>query len=315
MRYHFTVTPGILAAALVLAACGDSKRGETAEAAQPKTTDSVTVVPESPAPSAPSTGGVVTGPVSFEDANAAFRARRYAEAVSLFSAYTERRPENPWGHYLLGLSAWKAGDRDRAVAAFTRALELDSTHLKSHLNLSRVLLEQGNGGEALQHVQAALAIDSASSSGFRLLGRARSELGDPPGAIDAYTRAIVLDDRDAWSMNNLGLVLIEQGRFEEALGPLARAAQLDSTVAVFQNNLGIALERAGYFIAAAKAYRTALAADGSHTKASVNLTRVEGVQEGPAVGPIDLAAVAQAFVEQVQAWRDNSASVSTMMLE
>jgi len=50
---------------------------------------------------------------------------------------------------MLGLSAWKQGDRDRAVAAFEQVLEKDSTHVKSQLNLSRVLIEQGKAQDAL----------------------------------------------------------------------------------------------------------------------------------------------------------------------
>src|SRR5947199_250507 len=120
---------------------------------------------------------------------------------------------------MLGLSAWKAGDRETAVNAFTLALEKDSTHVKSHLNLSRVLIEQGHAQEALPHVAAALAIDSTSSEGFRLRGRVKSELSDSDGAIAAYKRAIVLDGRDAWSLNNLARVYMGQGRPEGARPP------------------------------------------------------------------------------------------------
>src|SRR3989449_6435723 len=104
---------------------------------------------------------------------------------------------------MLGLSAWKTGDRDAAVRAFTQALEKDSTHVKSRLNLSRVLIEQGKAQEALPYVEAALKIDSTSNEIYRVLGRVKGELGDSTGAIEALKRAIVLDDRDARSMNNL----------------------------------------------------------------------------------------------------------------
>ena len=140
--------------------------------------------------------------------------------------------------------------------------------VKSHLNLSRVLIEQGHAQEALPHVAAALAIDSTSSEGFRLLGRVKSELSDSDGAIAAYKRAIVLDGRDAWSLNNLARVYMGQGRFEDALGPLARAIEIDSTVAAFRTNLGIALKRTG---------------------------RVPQ--------DVDLGGLARSFVEQVKTWR------------
>src|SRR2546430_3131831 len=167
MRNRITLIP---IAAFILAACGD-KRPHTSDATAGEVSP---VSSESASASAPTPA--VTGPVSFEDANTAFKAKRYDEAARLFATYTTAQPDNVWGHYMLGLSAWKAGDRDRAVEAFRHALEQDSTHVKSHLNLTRVLLEQGKPQDALSSVEAALKIDSASSedSGCSVGWRARS---------------------------------------------------------------------------------------------------------------------------------------------
>src|SRR5881394_4475784 len=219
-----------LIAALVASACGD-KRPKTGDANAAEVTTSTPTSPVNP------------GPVSFESANTAFTEKRYAEAVRLFTTYTTDKPRDVWGQYMLGLAAWRTGDRDGAVDAFKRALAIDSNHVKSHLNLSRVLIEQGQAQEALPYVEAALKIDSTSNEIYRVLGRVKSELGDSTGAIEALKRAIVLDGRDAWSMNTLAKVYIGQGRFEDALGPLARAIEIDSTVTAFHTNLGRALER------------------------------------------------------------------------
>ena len=258
MRNRITIIP---IAAFILAACGDKRpKASDANAAE------VSAV-SSELSSASAATPAVTGPVSFEEANTAFQAKRYDEAARLLTTYTTEHPDNVWGYYLLGLSAWKTGDRDRAVDAFRRALEKDSTHVKSELNLSRVLIEQDKAQDALPHVEAALKIDSGSSEGFRLLGRVKSELGDTAGAIAAYQHAIVLDGRDAWSMNNLARVYLDQGRFQESLGPLARAIEIDSTVTAFQHNLGIALK---------------------------------GLKQDSATA--DLSGLARGFVEQTKSW-------------
>ena len=232
MKQQLIVT---LVAATVAAACGGrSQPASDAHAAE------VAAVPETSSPTTPPTS-VVTGPVSFAEGQTAFTEKRYSDAVRLFTAYTSDKPDNVWGYYMLGLSAWKSGDRDAAVSAFELALEKDASHVKSHINLSRVLIEQGKAQDALPHVEAALAIDSTSGETVRLLGRVKRELGDSAGAIAAYKRAIVLDERDVWSMNNLAKLYIGQGKYDEALGPLARAVEIDSTVPVFQNTLGLAL--------------------------------------------------------------------------
>src|SRR5205807_2232892 len=205
-----------LVAGSVVAACGrKASPSSEASAAEVPTTPPVTSsVATKPVPT-------VTGPVSFDAAQTAFTEKRYADAVRLFTSYTSDKPDNVWGYYMLGLSTWKAGDRDAAVNAFTLALEKDASHVKSHINLSRVLIEQGRARDALPHVEAALAIDSTSGETVRLLGRVKRELGDSAGAITAYKRAIVLDERDVWSMNNLAKLYIGQRR--KANSPSARA--------------------------------------------------------------------------------------------
>jgi hypothetical protein len=55
----------------------------------------------------------------------------------MFQAYTESEPDNAWGRYMLGLSAWKTGDHTRALEAFDAALRLDPSHRKSLLNSAR----------------------------------------------------------------------------------------------------------------------------------------------------------------------------------
>jgi Flp pilus assembly protein TadD len=240
--------------------------------------------------------------VTYEEAEAAFMAKDYDEAVSLFTRYTERKSENPWGFYMLGLSAWKARDYDAAEFAFERALELDPEHVKSHINLTRVLLDTGRPDYALVQAGEALDIDPASGDALRLRGVAYHRLGKTDKAIEAYRSAIVNDNTDAWSINNLGLLLIEEGRIDEALPALARAVELRDDVAVFFNNLGMALELTGRFRAAEDSYAKAIAIDESHEKAYANLTRIETVVEGPSLEPVDLAALAQSFVEQIETW-------------
>lgn len=247
--------------------------------------------------------------VSYEDAESVFGEKRYDEAVELFSVYAEHHPQNPWGFYMLGLSAWKAGWHERAEEAFNRTLELDPEHRKGRLNLSRVYLETGRSEEALGLVESVLESEPESNAALRLRGRAYHELGRLDEAVESYQDAILVDDQDTWSMNNLGLILIEQERFQEALAPLARAVEIREDVAIFQNNLGMALERTGHFRAAEEAYRLALSIDGAREKSYVNLARVEMLEEDPQREPVNLTDLAQSFVDEVQGWRESVAQM------
>ena len=196
--------------------------------------------------------------VTYGEAESVFLERRYDEATALFVRYTERRTENPWGYY----------------------------HVKSWINLARVLLDQERSEEALEMIDEALAIEPESSVGLRLQGRAYHQLGRLDDAIDSYRQAILIDNTDGWSMNNTGLILIEQERFEEALMPLARAVELEPEIPIFHNHLGVALERPGHYRAAEDAFRSVLTLDETYLKAEVSLARIEGVEEDPYTLPV-----------------------------
>jgi Flp pilus assembly protein TadD len=297
----------VLMSAIVLTGCdiptGKRNTSTRSDTVNPvATTVAAGSVTETPVLSQPAP--VTPTVVTYDDAERVFRDGRYPEATELFSAYVEGKPENPFGHYMLGLSAWKAGERDRAEQALKRAIALDRTHLKSYTNLSRVLLETGRPLEALDQLDTALTLDSVSSVVYRLRGRALADLGHADAAADAYRRALVLDENDVWSMNNLGLLFFQQGWYDEALYPLARAVALDSTVATFLNNFGMALEHTGRFTQAAEAYRRATAADTTHGRAAANLARVDGRENDPLVEPADFGLLAAEFVRQLEGWRE-----------
>ena len=111
------------------------------------------------------------GPVSFVDGETAYKAGNFSEATKVFEQYTSEKPNNAWGHYMLGLSAWKSGDSAKAEKAFDESLRLDPNHFKSLLNLSRVLIDQGRYDDALPKLTRAGEIDSKSADVQRLLGQ------------------------------------------------------------------------------------------------------------------------------------------------
>lgn len=225
----------------------------------------------------------------------AYRDGDYAGAAELFGVYTQEHPANAWGHYMAGLSSWKAGDDEGAEEAFTAALAIQPDHLKSRINFGRVLLEMDRAEEAREQLEAAVAIDSQSVDAQRVLARAYHNLGRLDEAVISYRAALARSADDAWSLNNLGLIYIEQERFAEALPALAKAAELKGEQACIQNNLGVALERSGYFQHAAAAYERALEADAKYAKAELSLERVGERADAAVDEQLDLAALAASF--------------------
>src|SRR5688572_2104949 len=128
MRHGRYVTTVMMLAAL--AAVGCSKNDEPSEAKSGATGTAVKPIAKQESLDVKGTddeefvAGAKTGitSASFADGEAAYHAKKYDEATAIFGAFTERRPDNAWGHYMLGLSAWKSGDFATSEKAFDKAL-------------------------------------------------------------------------------------------------------------------------------------------------------------------------------------------------
>jgi Tfp pilus assembly protein PilF len=297
----------VVVAATLLACSEDSARpggGEPvvmahAPSSAPVAAPVVTDTPSSAAAEAESAPGNVT----YGDAETVYRKGRYADAAELFGAYVSGHPQSVSGQYMLGLSAWKSGDRGRAEQALLRAVELDGTNVKVRTNLSRVLVEEGRAADALPHMEKAVELAPAAHEVWRVLGNVKSELGRGEEAIAAYRHALIRNDQDAWSMNNYGLVLIQQGRYDEAVPPLARAVELTPRSPVFLNNLGVALERSGEPGVALSVFAAAVEADSTYTKAKISMDRVRARLGDATITEPDLSTFAASFIEEMQRWR------------
>jgi tetratricopeptide (TPR) repeat protein len=286
MRYGRHATTFMMLAALTAVGCSKNDKPSDTKTDPAGTTVKPVVKQEAPVATGKDdeefTGGLTAiTTATFADGEAAYHAKKYAEATTIFGAYTVRRPDNAWGHYMLGLSAWKSGDFETSEKAFDKALSIDPRHVKSLVNSSRLFIDQKRNDEAIDRLTKASELDPESLEVSRLLARTYVAQGKTDEAIEAYKRVVELHDNDAWSLNNLGLLLLETGKADEALPLFAKATELRKDVAAFHNNFGMALEHTGRFKAAAAAYTDALTADPGYEKAKLNLMRVEAVKTGP----------------------------------
>jgi len=300
MTRNGKITAALIVAAFAAVGCSKDK---TSELKDKESQRSAKALPVSMTTTARDKGiptePKLAGPVSYVEGEAAFQSGKYVEATRVFEQYTLDKPDNPWGHFMLGLSASRSGDPKKAETAFEEALRIDPDHMKSLLNLSRMLIDQRRFDDAIVKLAHAGEVDSNSAELHRLLGRAYNGQHKISDAIDEYRKAIVLDPTDAWSMNNLGLILIQQGRPYDAMPVLAKAVELKKDEPTFHNNLGMALEQTGRFKAAVSEYKDALAADSGNEKAKRNLARLEAVKVG-SEEPFDREAEAKRAVEVKQ---------------
>ncbi len=142
---------------------------------------------------------------------AAPMARRAAKAAR--DAEDELSAED-W--YELGLELEVATPAE-ARDAYRRALELDAHHADAHVNLGRLLHEQGLVEEAERHYRLALREAPNHATAAYDLGIALEDLGRPADAIEAYGAALVTDPRLADAHYNIARLYEKVGKKAAAL--------------------------------------------------------------------------------------------------
>ncbi len=120
----------------------------------------------------------------------------------------------------------EAAAPDQAVAAYRQALELDPVHSDAHLNLGRLLHEDGRVDEAESHYREAADADPESARAFYNLGVALEDQGLRPGAVEAYETALRLDGELAVAHFNLSRLFEADGQGRDALRHLAAYKRL-----------------------------------------------------------------------------------------
>ncbi|MFO7732930.1 MAG: sulfatase-like hydrolase/transferase [Candidatus Aminicenantes bacterium] len=149
---------------------------------------------------------------------------RHEEAIDLLRkslAIIDFDPET-WNY--LGVACWNMGHYEEALAAYDRALSLDTNYAivfnnRGSLHLSRFLKDRrpDDLGRARRDFETAVELDPKYPSAWNGLGVSLRQSGDLDGAIAAWKRAVELKPDFGFALYNLGLGLHGRGAKPEAL--------------------------------------------------------------------------------------------------
>ncbi|RYX90718.1 MAG: tetratricopeptide repeat protein, partial [Comamonadaceae bacterium] len=183
----------------------------------------------------------------------------FAAAAGSFNAVLELTPDNPDGHYNLGVTAQMLGQHDAAIASFRKAVALRPGDVRSLCGLASSLTSNGQPTEAIAVCEEALALAADRGEVHNALGNALLTLGRHDEAIASYSRTIALQPDYAEAHSNIGMALTAKGQLDTAIGSLQRAVAIKPRYAEGHNNLGNALQQQGRFDDAMRSYGTAIA--------------------------------------------------------
>ena len=144
-------------------------------------------------------------------------------------------------HLERGIQLQQVGRTDDAIAETEKALELDPSLAKAHLNLLILYAKTGKAEQAEEHYKALVGLD-------------------PDQFPDAYY--------------NYGVLLVEQGKFDEAEKAFRKTLALAPTNDAAHDNLGYLLEREGKLEEAADEYKKGIEVNPRSRQAHFKLGRI-----------------------------------------
>jgi tetratricopeptide (TPR) repeat protein len=169
------------------------------------------------------------------------RLGRDEEALAAYSKALELQADFGDVLFNLGNLLRQLGRHEDALASYDRALELAPTDatLLNNRGVSLFLLERYQ--EALDSYARAIALQPDYANAFTNRGNALQELGLHEEAVESHEHALALAPDNVRARTNLGNALQEMGRHEEAVGQYNAALALDSRYVEAFNSRAAAL--------------------------------------------------------------------------
>ncbi|MFQ5996000.1 MAG: tetratricopeptide repeat protein [Dehalococcoidales bacterium] len=122
------------------------------------------------------------------------------------------------------------GEHQKAIVAFTKAIELDPGFAVAYSNRGWAYIELEQYEQAIADCNKAIELDPNFAIAYSNRGWAYIELGQYEQAIADCNKAIELDPNLAIAYNNRGWAYIELGQYEQAIADYDKAVELDPSL-------------------------------------------------------------------------------------
>ncbi|MDB4349746.1 tetratricopeptide repeat protein [Omnitrophica bacterium] len=194
-------------------------------------------------------------------------------------------PKSPRVHNGLGNLYYHAGENEKAIASYKKAIEVDPEHVESYTNLGIIYNSTGKDEEAIALYKKAVELNPDHAQAYNSLGIAYRSIGKDEEAITSYNKAIEINPAYEEAYSNLGNAYYNIGEEGKAIEFSDKAIKINPDHAEVCNNLGALYYKMGKYNEAMALFKRAVKIDPSYAKAYTNignLYRDIGNDEGAA---------------------------------
>ena len=204
------------------------------------------------------------------DLDGAERSRFQAirEAAASWKVYKDKREENIFKYYNLGVAAMILGGYDDAIVAFRKVTQMNPNFEKVNYYLARVLHKKRDKNRiAIECVQKFLQARPRDPHGHYLLGSLLLEEGRTAQAIECFNKTFLDRPRHTKAHLQIASAFVNLMQFEEAMKHLQIVQKVDPSSARGHFLMGKCLEKLYRMDEAIESYKASVESDPSYKEA------------------------------------------------
>lgn len=178
-------------------------------------------------------------PAYFNRANAYYGSKAYYSLLKDAEYILKLRPDTTVGLVLQGLAHTKLRQYDNALAAFSKAIEMEPNNSDHYVNRGTVKYYQKKWYEATIDFKKALSLKPSEANAVNALGLIATDRNQLDSALYYFENALTLAPQQPYFLNNLGFVYLLKNEDEKAKSAINLSITLDPDNAWAYRNKGI----------------------------------------------------------------------------
>jgi len=219
----------------------------------------------------------------------AFQRKEDDQAEALLSNVQQKDPQIYVIPFMLGESALRRQNWERAADQLRRCLELNPNFDNAMTGLARALAKLGRADDAKSWLNKALQSNPQNYRAWYQMGLLDAGT-DPAAAQSAYEKTIAIQPNFSAGQRELGMLLFQQKNYAAAAPHLEKAIELGLEDAHLHNFLGICYNRTNRTLKGVHEFQRAIELDPKLAEAHLNLAYAHQLLHHPKAAHEEYAA-------------------------